>query len=107
MQNVPLGVILLKRLLKHNYVEIVVTLEFWDHFANFSVLPLIGEVDFINIRSVESPAIFLLDEVPVVLQSIQKDIVILSHPKFGIMRKPLLELSESIGYVEICSPASK
>ena len=37
-----------------------VTLEFWDHFATSRSTSQIGEVDFINIRSVESPAIFLL-----------------------------------------------
>ena len=99
MQNVPFRRDTIKKVIEAQLRrDKSVTLEFLGSLCELlGLTSQIGEVDFINIRSVESPAIFLLDEVPVVLQSIQKDIVILSHPKFGIMRKPLLELSESIG----------
>jgi len=50
-----------------------------------------------HVGSVESPALLLLDGVPVVLHGLRKGRVVLAHPHQGIQRLPLRQVQQQLG----------
>ena len=57
----------------------------------------LGSVDIKYITSIEGPAVFLYNDVPVVLYAFVGQVVILGHPYHGILRIPISEITEKLG----------
>ena len=57
----------------------------------------IAEVNVQYILSIEAPAIFILEEIPVVLFANQGDVIILGHPHRGLIKVSQRDLAKKLG----------
>ena len=56
----------------------------------------LGEVDARNFENVEAPALFLLDQTPVILFKITPDQAVIGHPQTGLLEMPTNLLKEKL-----------
>ena len=49
------------------------------------------------INSIEAPAILFLDDIPVILQGVKKETLIIAHPHYGLQKFSISDVKETIG----------